>query len=306
MIKKLNSKGIKELIKIFKKIHADNSREEREPFQGDNYLYTLMPTNPDNFNEICDKIFMSEIKPILLAIRGEDEEWLSNESTFLFFRDKLGKATPLKLKEYLDNVVEKSNNYFDYLLILFEKGYTHFNSAGLNWFTSKHIFNDYVNLEVIIDIKEIRVKKPYITVKEKKIFDKIEYCWRIKDYEEIYSKNYTILVELMQWYLGREIKNKSKNIRESLKWILSDHDISKLEPFLKGIVDKFDGIIKDFFIMRCMLGKQQGITEENKEWMGSFENSLKINQKVCSRITIDLLKTIHNAIVVSKNKKKCC
>jgi len=249
---------------------------------------------------------MSEIKPILLAIRGEDEEWLSNESTFLFFRDKLGKATPLKLKEYLDNVVEKSNNYFDYLLILFEKGYTHFNSAGLNWFTSKHIFNDYVNLEVIIDIKEIRVKKPYITVKEKKIFDKIEYCWRIKDYEEIYSKNYTILVELMQWYLGREIKNKSKNIRESLKWILSDHDISKLEPFLKGIVDKFDGIIKDFFIMRCMLGKQQGITEENKEWMGSFENSLKINQKVCSRITIDLLKTIHNAIVVSKNKKKCC
>jgi len=37
--------------------------------------------------------------------------------------------------------------------------------------------------------------------------------------------------------------------------------------------------------------------------LNSFENAIKINQRVCGRITIDLLKTIHNVIMISGARK---
>lgn len=49
-----------------------------------------------------------------------------------------------------------------------------------------------------------------------------------------------------------------------------------------------------------MLGKEEGgETKKNKEWINSFENSLEVNRKVNTRVSIDLMKSIHNLIVIS-------
>ena len=69
---------------------------------------------------------------------------------------------------------------------------------------------------------------------------------------------------------------------------------------IERITNEFNEISNDFFKIRSKFGKDQGITKENKD----FENDSKVNKKVCSRIVIDLLKVIHNAMLVADTENK--
>jgi len=64
---------------------------------------------------------------------------------------------------------------------------------------------------------------------------------------------------------------------------------------IERVTSEFNEIIHDFYKIRSKFGKDQGVTKENKD----FENASEINKKVCSRIVIDLLKVVHNAMLVS-------
>jgi len=64
---------------------------------------------------------------------------------------------------------------------------------------------------------------------------------------------------------------------------------------IEKVANEFNEIIYDFYKIRSKFGKDQGITKENIY----FENASEINKKVCSRIVIDLLKVIHNAMLVA-------
>jgi len=231
---------------------------------------------------------------------------LSDQDSFLSYEDYHDDLIKLNLEEYL-KIVEKSDSYFAYLLDLFEKGYKYFNTEDLTWFSNKYIFNDFIGLEIIIDIKEIKIKRPYAYVKEKKLFDEIDNNWKIKEYEKVFGDVYKIMPKLLNYYLEGKAYDKKTDFPEFLtdvlKETITDHNIPHLADKLKEMVEKFNSIIKDLFDIRSMLGKEQGKSKHNEEWINAFENATKINQKVCSRITIDLLKTIHNAIMVSGTRK---
>lgn len=168
MKKKLDSKRIQELNVIFEKIHTEYSKCEEHRSRGT--IYNLLPTKPSKFNEEYNRDFIAEIKPILLSIKKEYNEKLVGKKSFLFTKYW---GTNLTLEDYLF-IVEKSNSYYEYLLILFENNYTNFSLRELNLFCLKYMFNDYIALEVIIDIKEINYKSPYIHIKEPKRFQNVE------------------------------------------------------------------------------------------------------------------------------------
>jgi hypothetical protein len=85
--------------------------------------------------------------------------------------------------------------------------------------------------------------------------------------------------------------------------LITDHNIPHLVDKLNEVVEKFNSIIKDFSVIRGMLGKGQGKSKVNEKWINAFENATAVNQKVCSRIVIDLLKVVHNTIMISGTKK---
>jgi len=171
MEKKLDLKRISELKTIFKRIHVENSSCYNS--SGNILFYEISQT--DNYKEEYDKAFMEEIKPILLGIRKEfdKDKSLPDQDSFLSRKNYHGTLVKLNLEEYL-KIIEKSDSYFAYLLDLFEKGHKYFNTEDLSWFSNKYIFNDFIGLEVVIDIKEIKIKRPYAYIKEKKLFDEID------------------------------------------------------------------------------------------------------------------------------------
>jgi len=128
MEKKLDLERISELKKIFKEIHIDNSHFYNS--SGNIRFYEISPT--DNYKKDYDKVFMEEIKSILLGIRKEfdKDKPLSAQNSFLSCKNYHSSLVDLDLEEYL-KIVEKSDSYFAYLLDLFEKGYKYFNTEDL-------------------------------------------------------------------------------------------------------------------------------------------------------------------------------
>ena len=82
MKKKLDSKRIQELNKIFEKIHTEYSNSEEHRSRGT--IYNLLPTSPSKFNEEYNRDFVAEIKPILLGAKKEYNEKLVGKKSFLF------------------------------------------------------------------------------------------------------------------------------------------------------------------------------------------------------------------------------
>ncbi|RIA80913.1 hypothetical protein C1645_744894 [Glomus cerebriforme] len=160
----------------------------------------------------------------------------------------------IDLEEYLNNIVEKSTSYSDYLTRLIEK-----------------------------------------------------------EYDEVFERVYDILPNFCQSYLGVDEIKKKEHFPETLKQIFGkirkiilDYKIPKLSEILKVmndrveiIIDELNKISKDFSEVRGKFGKDQGVTEENK----GFKNASEKSKKVCSRMVIDLLKVIHNAMLVADIEK---
>jgi hypothetical protein len=121
---------------------------------------------------------MMEIKPLLLSLKKEQKENLLNIKTFLFDnQSKLeysGNYDAFDPEEYL-NTIERSTSYSDYLTKLIDKNYIYYTRETLNHFCTKYLFNDYIALELIIEIKDIKLIKNYQYPQEKKRFDDIEY-----------------------------------------------------------------------------------------------------------------------------------
>ncbi|CFW92749.1 Putative ribosomal protein S1 [endosymbiont DhMRE of Dentiscutata heterogama] len=296
MQKQINEKSLMKLVSVFKAIHDENSIGSID--------HSLHPPNPEKYKKNHNDVFMMEIRPLLLSLKKNTEKNLSGIDTFLSDR-----YNSLDLEKYL-NVIERSTSYFDYLTKLIDKGYIHYNWKGLNHFSSTYLFNDYIALELVVEIKNIRLVKNYQYSQEKNRFDSIEYHWKLKDYDEVFERVYDILPNFCQNYLGVDEIKKDKHIPETLKKIFSKiiltHDVPGLSEILKVMNDRIETVInefnelgKDFFKIRSKFGKDQGITKENK----NFENASEINKKVCSRIVIDLLKVIHNAMLIADIEK---
>lgn len=172
---KISRKRIGEVADIFKEIHIKNSMGIPIVLNGvKSYELRL------NYNKISDeqnKVFKSEIRPILLNLKKEHDENLSAKQTFFFDRsnDSYGIRINLSLADYLI-IIEESNDCFSYLLKLFETGHRHFESTGLEWFSFKFIFNssmvdDY--LDNFTDIKDTKYENKYL-YSEPKDFQEIE------------------------------------------------------------------------------------------------------------------------------------
>lgn len=131
------------------------------------------------------------------------------------------------------------------------------------------MFNDFIGVEVVIDIKEIRIKRPYAYVKEKKLFDEVDNNWKIKEHGKVFEDFYKIMPKLLSHYLGGKAYDKKTDFPEFLtdvlKNLITDHNIPHLTDKLKEVVEKLNGIIKDFSVIRGMLGKGQGISKVNEK-----------------------------------------
>ncbi|CAI2193470.1 5696_t:CDS:2 [Funneliformis geosporum] len=236
MQKKINDKRLVELIKIFKGIHISSSRTTR--FSN---WFKIKPFDVDEkFDNSYNEAFMMEIKPLLISL--EKKENLSSIKTFLFDDER-------NLEDSMDNI--------EYTLDL---------KAYLNIIEK--------TLELVIEIKDIKLVKNYQYPQEKNQIEEIK---------------------------------KERDIPKTLKKIFSKiiltHNIPELSKFLEKMTDRFEIITSEFnemcidlYKIRSKFGKDQGITKENKD----FKNSSERSKKVCSRMVIDLLKTIHNAMIVSQ------
>ena len=128
---------------------------------------------------------------------------------------------------------------------LINKGYIHYNWQALNHFSSTYLFNDYIALELVIEIKDIKLVKNYQYLQEKNRFDDIEYYWKIKQYDEVFERVYNVLPNFCQNYLGIDEINKKRDFPEALKQtfgkirkITLAYKIPKLDEILKVMNDR--------------------------------------------------------------------
>src|SRR5205085_8343804 len=107
MRKKINEKNLIKLVSIFSAIHNENSIGSLD--------HELHPPNPEKYKKNHNDVFMMEIKPLLLSLKKNTENNLSNIDTFLSDR-----YNSLDLGQYL-SIIEKSTSYFEYLTKLINK-----------------------------------------------------------------------------------------------------------------------------------------------------------------------------------------
>jgi hypothetical protein len=81
-----------------------------------------------------------------------------------------------------------------------------------------------------------------------------------------------------------------------LEFIVSKCRVEKLN-------NNLGKIFKEFFIIRSKLGKDVPKYEKDKEW-AKFDGVAEIEAKLYVRITIDLLKTLRNALMVLEKERK--
>jgi len=123
--KKINSKRLIELVKIFKEIHVNSSRTTLY-----RNWFKIKPFDVDEkFDESYNEAFMTEIKPLLLSLKKKENS--SSIKTFLFDDENNLENSidniehTFDLKGYL-NIIERSTSYSDYLTRLIDERYVYY------------------------------------------------------------------------------------------------------------------------------------------------------------------------------------
>ncbi|KLL02855.1 MAG: hypothetical protein MRECE_41c011 [Mycoplasmataceae bacterium CE_OT135] len=290
-------KKVEKSVSIFKKIHTSNSTE-----YSDDYYEISAPTEFPN--EEHNRAFREVQKLALSKFSGCSDEELSNEKSFIsYMMTFFASRKDLELKRYLE-ILKNSSNYFKYLENLkkdfdWKGSYkTTFSLDKLNGFCSS-IISDFMDPLDIKDNGEIL----YLYEEERSKFVKLDTEWQIKEYEDAFMG----CDDLLKWYTGKwreKVFNEKffidtqggKHIEEVLKFIISKCGVEKLNNSLGKI-------FKEFSIIRSKLGKDVPKYEEDKEW-AKFDGVAEIEAKLYVRITIDLLKTIHNALMVLEKERE--
>lgn len=278
-------KDIQRTLEIFKELHLKNSEEDRD------WRYRKLSPNGE-YEESYQQAF-EKVKEFLGKIKKDEKEksfieYFSNLTMF-----GIGEVTHQNLSwnKYVE-IIEKSRNYLKYFDAL-KDGCTKIRSTWrivfdpnkLKSFCSS-IIGDFVDL---IDIKE---GSSCFDQEEIKDFKEIDKEWWNKNYNRVFYDCRALLIKHISKYLGKEIEDKIEDIEVFLQGIISKQELPKL------LEDSLNKIIYQFGVMRNMLGKEEGETKKNKEWLRDFEPLEEKKKQLSTRITIDLVKTIHNLIRV--------
>ena len=282
-------------INLFKEFHIKHSKAVDVMYP--DYRELLSPTA---YEEKYNLAYLWVKKSILKKYSGK--QCSTKEKSFIIHSKKLFIFSPynldkegihLDLSMYLD-IIENSDNYFEYikklkrtpLLTLFKLDDLHSFCADI----------------MIVGIMNVKINKPkfgnlYFDREEEKDFDEIEKDWWEKNYNRVFYDCRALLVKHVSKYLEREIRDTGNDIEKFLQKIISEQDFPKL------LEDSLNEIINQFRIMRNMLGKEEGETKKNKEWLRSFGMSGEKRKKLSTRITIDLAKAVHNILIILEKEK---
>ena len=282
-------------INLFKEFHIKHSKAVDVMYP--DYRELLSPTA---YEEKYNLAYLWVKKSILKKYSGkqcstkEKSFIIHSKKLFIFSHYNLDKeGIHLDLSMYLD-IIENSDNYFEYikklkrtpLLTLFKLDDLHSFCADI----------------MIVGIMNVKINKPkfgnlYFDREEEKDFDEIEKEWWEKNYNRVFYDCRALLVKHVSKYLEREIRDTGNDIEKFLQKIISEQDFPKL------LEDSLNEIINQFRIMRNMLGKEEGETKKNKEWLRSFGMSGEKRKKLSTRITIDLAKAVHNILIILEKEK---
>ena len=280
-----------DFINLFKEFHIKHSRAVDVMYP--DYRELLSPTA---YEEKYNLAYLWVKKSILKKYSGK--QYSTKEKSFIIHSNELFIFSPYNLDEegirldlsmYLD-VIESSNNYFEYIKKLKRIPLlTLFKLDDLNSFCAD------IMIVGIMNIKTNGLSL-YFDEEEEKDFGEIEKEWWEKNYNRVFYDCRALLVKHVSKYLGREIKDTGNDVEKFLQKIISEQGFPKL------LENSLNEIINQFRIMRNMLGKEEGETKENKEWLRSFEPLEEKKKKISTRVIIDLLKTVHNILIILEKK----
>lgn len=284
-------------INLFKELHINNSKIKDNIYP--DYRELLSPTTYDDKHNLA----YHKIRNLLLK-KYSNRENLSREKSFIIYSKELFIFSPYRLREegiHLElskyfYIIKRNSNYFKYIEGLKNSSLsTLFKLDNLNSFCAS-ITGDIIDT---INIKNVKLSSSisYLDEEEEKDFDEIEKEWQEKNYNRVFYDCRALLIKHVSKYLGREIEDMGDDIEKFLQKIISDQGFPKL------LEDSLNEIINQSRIMRNMLGKEEGETNKNKEWLRTFNLSEEKNKRLSTRITIDLMKTIHNILIVLEKEK---
>jgi len=298
--KKSDTEEAKTIIHIFKSLHEENSKRHW------GYCY-LEHLNPSNDEEKYDKhfaIFRDTLTSFLESKYSIEE--LSKMNSFILFYDdkKRNQDERLNLKDYLE-IMKSSKSFFEYLLKLWrlaKKKFccVKFDPEEIDNFCSDYFYINFKYNSYLIDIKEIEPKEYWYPHKnEKERFWEIDKLWSEYKDRDVVRKSREFLTYYLESTRGKTFnkdkKTKKREIEDALRDLITTFKIEGLYDDLNLILDKFREI-------RNKLKTEAPEGKEQEKFVENFEKSP--HKSISTRLLIDLLKALHNALIVMEKMSK--
>lgn len=284
------------VVRVFKRVREKNSRSWLGDYRYIEYL------NPSNDEERDDKHFavFRDALVCFLESNQSDEE-LSEKSSFVLLEDNSGdKNERLRLEKYLE-IIKDSKSAFEYMIKLWrigqrEKCRVMFSLKEIDSFCSNYFYINFKYNSYLIDIKEIEPKKYWHSHKnEKERFWEIDKLWGEYKDRDAARKSREFLTYYLESARGKTF-SKNKNIKsKEIESILCDL-VSHFK--IEGLCEDLNIILHKFREIRNKLKAEAPERKEAKE----FENSP--HKSINTRLLIDLLKALHNALIVMEKMSK--
>jgi len=302
MNKKIDTEEAKIIVHVFNSIHEENSNY----YRGYYYLEHLNPSKDDERYNKHFAIFRDALTSFLESSHSDEE--LSNKNSFILLENdnkyRHNNDENLNLKDYLE-IIKNSKNFFEYLLKLWRLGrkkmcLVKFSLREIDNFCSDYFYINFKYNSYLINIKEIEPKEYWYPHKnEKEQFWEIDKLWSEYKDRDVVRKSREFLTYYLESSRGKTFsenkKTKKKEVEDALRDLISAFKI-------EGLYDDLNIILHKFREIRNKLKTEAPEGEEQKKLVKEFENSPHKN--ISTRLLIDLLKALHNALIVMEKMSK--
>ncbi|CAG8584042.1 10265_t:CDS:1 [Paraglomus occultum] len=285
--KQLNEEYVRELMSKFENILLANSKRTYYPPTGrQEFCYKLLEIDYTRYDKNFELSFL-ETRSIFREILKSNKNNLETRDSFILY---------MKWKDCLETIVD-SNNYLECLDKLRNNAETFWSLNELRRFCTKEVFLNFLYIEAIIDIKQIKYETQYIDIEELNNFRNIDNYWFHNQHEDAYTSCRALFLSVVVKRLNKEIIDPKNDVPEYIRKITEKYKIDGLTENLLSALQAITNI-------RHRFGKKEPPrSKEDVVFLKNLENAQQIDKKVCTRLEIDLLKALHNLTMVLETEK---